>query len=43
MRNVIARCLQKDPTQRPTATDLLQDKFFKVCVCVYKVWHVGVV
>lgn len=30
MRNVIARCLQKDPALRPSATELLQDKFFKV-------------
>jgi serine/threonine protein kinase len=30
MRNIIARCLQKNPNDRPTATELLQDKFFKV-------------
>lgn len=30
MRDVVARCLQKDPTMRPTATELLQHRFFKV-------------
>jgi hypothetical protein len=30
MRNIIARCLQKEASMRPTATELLQDKFFKV-------------
>jgi serine/threonine protein kinase len=30
MRNIIARCLNKDPAQRPSATELLNDKFIKV-------------
>jgi serine/threonine protein kinase len=30
MRNIIARCLNKDPALRPSATELLNDKFFKV-------------
>ncbi len=30
MRDVVTRCLQKDPKQRPSATELLQHKFFKV-------------
>lgn len=29
MRSVVARCLQKEPDKRPSATELLQDKFFK--------------
>ncbi len=30
MRDVVAACLQKDPAMRPTATELLQHRFFKV-------------
>ncbi|WIA42343.1 hypothetical protein OEZ86_008355 [Tetradesmus obliquus] len=29
MRNLVARCLQKDHKQRPSARELLEDKFFK--------------
>ncbi|KAF6263987.1 hypothetical protein COO60DRAFT_266714 [Scenedesmus sp. NREL 46B-D3] len=29
MRNLVARCLQKDHKQRPSARELLDDKFFK--------------
>jgi hypothetical protein len=32
MRNLVARCLQKDHKQRPSARELLEDKFFKVRV-----------
>jgi serine/threonine protein kinase len=35
MRNLVARCLQKDHKQRPSARELLEDKFFKVS-CFYK-------
>jgi serine/threonine-protein kinase OSR1/STK39 len=29
MRDIVAKCLVKDPTQRPTAAQLLEHKFFK--------------
>lgn len=29
MRDVVTRCLQKDPSRRPTATQLLEHRFFK--------------
>ena len=31
MRDIVAKCLVKDPTKRPSATQLLDHKFFKVC------------
>jgi serine/threonine protein kinase len=34
MRNLVARCLQKDHKQRPSARELLEDKFFKVRVAM---------
>jgi serine/threonine protein kinase len=30
MRDVVAKCLVKDPARRPTAAQLLEHKFFKV-------------
>lgn len=32
MRDIVAKCLVKDPARRPTAAQLLEHKFFKVCV-----------
>ncbi len=29
MRDIVAKCLVKDPAKRPTATQLLEHKFFK--------------
>ena len=30
MRDIVAKCLVKDTSKRPTATQLLEHKFFKV-------------
>ena len=30
MRDIVAKCLVKDPARRPTAAQLLEHKFFKV-------------
>ena len=30
LHEIVAQCLQKDPADRPTCTQLLKHKFFKV-------------
>ena len=47
MRDIVAKCLVKDPARRPTAAQLLEHKFFKVCepsqLMLFLTWSQGLV